>query len=348
MVLGIEARGFIFAPALAYALGAGFVPVRKHKKLPAECVSVSYDLEYGTDSSGDAQGRHRAAASRVLIVDDLLATGGTAAAAARMVAERRRQRGRPGIRGRADFPRTVGRSWRATTCSRCCSTTNEQACRRGPARRVRALAKINLDLRVLAKRPDGYHELRTIFQTISLADTLDIAFTPGRKTAIELDDPLGIPDNLAVQAARTGAGGHGHDRARRDAAGEAHPHGRRLGRRIVGCRRGAAGAAGARRPACRDAAVCIALAAASRQRCALLPAGRHGGGNRARHRTVSAARSRPAERALLVAPGVHVSTAEAYRRLSPRLTSESQQNKIVSFQSHVVGWECRRGRSQRF
>ena len=79
VVLGIEARGFIFAPALAYALGAGFVPVRKPKKLPAECVRVSYDLEYGTDSlemHRDAVG----AGSRVLIVDDLLATGGTAAA----------------------------------------------------------------------------------------------------------------------------------------------------------------------------------------------------------------------------------------------------------------------------
>src|ERR1700745_777423 len=50
LVLGVEARGFIFAPALAYALGAGFVPVRKPKKLPGECVSISYDLEYGTDS----------------------------------------------------------------------------------------------------------------------------------------------------------------------------------------------------------------------------------------------------------------------------------------------------------
>ena len=86
VVLGIEARGFIFAPALAYALGAGFVPVRKPKKLPAECVSVSYDLEYGTDSlemHKDAVGQGH----RVLIVDDLLATGGTAAAAARMVRE---------------------------------------------------------------------------------------------------------------------------------------------------------------------------------------------------------------------------------------------------------------------
>jgi adenine phosphoribosyltransferase len=84
VVLGIEARGFIFAPALAYALGAGFVPVRKPKKLPAETVSVTYDLEYGTDTPGDAQGRGRER-HRVLIVDDLLATGGTAAAAARMV-----------------------------------------------------------------------------------------------------------------------------------------------------------------------------------------------------------------------------------------------------------------------
>src|SRR5580700_6329202 len=86
VVLGIEARGFIFAPALAYALGAGFVPVRKPRKLPAQCVSVTYDLEYGTDClemHKDAVGE----GCRVLIVDDLLATGGTAAAAARMVRE---------------------------------------------------------------------------------------------------------------------------------------------------------------------------------------------------------------------------------------------------------------------
>jgi adenine phosphoribosyltransferase len=85
-VLGIEARGFIFAPALAYALGAGFVPVRKPKKLPSECVSVRYDLEYGTDCLEV----HRDAVTpgeRVLIVDDLLATGGTAAAATRLVQE---------------------------------------------------------------------------------------------------------------------------------------------------------------------------------------------------------------------------------------------------------------------
>jgi len=86
LVLGIEARGFIFAPALAYALHAGFVPVRKPRKLPAATVSVTYDLEYGQDSLE----MHKDAVepgSRVLIVDDLLATGGTAAAAARLVRE---------------------------------------------------------------------------------------------------------------------------------------------------------------------------------------------------------------------------------------------------------------------
>jgi adenine phosphoribosyltransferase len=86
VVVGIEARGFIFAPALAYALGAGFVPVRKPKKLPAASASVTYDLEYGTDTLE----MHKDAlddGKRVLIVDDLLATGGTAAAVARMVTE---------------------------------------------------------------------------------------------------------------------------------------------------------------------------------------------------------------------------------------------------------------------
>jgi len=78
-VIGIEARGFIFAPALAYHMGAGFVPVRKPRKLPAECASISYDLEYGQDTleiHRDAVGE----GDRVLIADDLLATGGTAKA----------------------------------------------------------------------------------------------------------------------------------------------------------------------------------------------------------------------------------------------------------------------------
>jgi len=84
VVLGVEARGFIFAPAVAYALGKGFVPVRKVKKLPAATVRIDYDLEYGTDSL-EIHADAIKPGQRVLIVDDVLATGGTAAAVARLV-----------------------------------------------------------------------------------------------------------------------------------------------------------------------------------------------------------------------------------------------------------------------
>ena len=85
LVLGMEARGFIFAPALAYRLNAGFVPVRKPGKLPAATVKYDYALEYGTNSleiHKDAIQKGQ----RVLIVDDLLATGGTAEATAKLAA----------------------------------------------------------------------------------------------------------------------------------------------------------------------------------------------------------------------------------------------------------------------
>src|SRR5262245_478012 len=68
--------------------------------------------------------------------------------------------------------------------------------------RFRALAKINLDLRILNKRPDGFHELRTVFQTVSLTDRIDIEFEPARRTSITLDDPHAIPDNLLIRAAQ--------------------------------------------------------------------------------------------------------------------------------------------------
>ena len=83
LILGMEARGFIFGPALAYRLSAGFVPVRKPGKLPAATTRVEYDLEYGSnilEVHEDAIEKGQ----RVLIVDDLLATGGTAEATAKL------------------------------------------------------------------------------------------------------------------------------------------------------------------------------------------------------------------------------------------------------------------------
>ncbi len=86
LVLGMESRGFIFAPPVAYRLGAGFVPVRKPGKLPWKTKTITYDLEYGKD----ALEIHQDAISpgqRVLIVDDVIATGGTAAATVKMARE---------------------------------------------------------------------------------------------------------------------------------------------------------------------------------------------------------------------------------------------------------------------
>ncbi len=85
LVLGMEARGFIFAPALAYRLNAGFVPVRKPGKLPAATVKYDYALEYGNNTleiHKDAIQKGQ----RVIIADDLLATGGTAEATAKLAA----------------------------------------------------------------------------------------------------------------------------------------------------------------------------------------------------------------------------------------------------------------------
>lgn len=88
LVVGIESRGFIFASALAFQLGAGFVPVRKPNKLPAKTLSATYDLEYGQDSLEIHQDAIQPG-QRILLVDDLLATGGTASAVLQLIRQLR-------------------------------------------------------------------------------------------------------------------------------------------------------------------------------------------------------------------------------------------------------------------
>ena len=83
-VVGVESRGFFFATLLAYELNAGFVPVRKPKKLPFETISASYELEYGTDCL-EVHTDAIKPGDRILIHDDVLATGGTAAAVCELV-----------------------------------------------------------------------------------------------------------------------------------------------------------------------------------------------------------------------------------------------------------------------
>jgi 4-diphosphocytidyl-2-C-methyl-D-erythritol kinase len=206
---------------------------------------------------------------------------------------------------------------------------------------VPALAKINLELRVLGKRPDGYHELRTIFQTISLADTIEVAFTPGRRTTISLADELNIPDNLASRAACL-------------ALEAMKIHGRvemRLRKKIpMG-----AGLGGGSSDA---AAVLLALPPLAGRVLAtgrLLELAQQLGSDVAffllggtavgigRGSELYPLPDGTPQRGILIAPGIHVSTAEAYRYLGSRLTSESEQNKIFSFLSQV--WDQGTGKA---
>lgn len=85
-VVGVEARGFIFGASIAYKIGAGFVPVRKKGKLPSKTISVTYELEYGTDTLEIHKDAIRPG-EKILIIDDLLATGGTVKAVTDLVKE---------------------------------------------------------------------------------------------------------------------------------------------------------------------------------------------------------------------------------------------------------------------
>jgi 4-diphosphocytidyl-2-C-methyl-D-erythritol kinase len=203
--------------------------------------------------------------------------------------------------------------------------------------RLSAFAKINLDLRVIGRRADNFHELRTVFQTISLADTIDVAFTPARTTAVTLDGNVDIPDNLVVRAANLAL-----DCLRKTARVEF-----RLTKRIpMG-----AGLGGGSSDA---AAVLLALPVLAGGRLELATLMRAAaelgsdvpffllGGTAlglGRGTELYPLPDAPPRPGVLVAPGVHVSTAEAYRALDAPscsgLTTEAQQNKIFSFQSQV-------------
>lgn len=200
--------------------------------------------------------------------------------------------------------------------------------------RLRAFAKINLDLRVLSRRPDNYHELRTVFQTISLTDSLGVTFTPSRKTAIQVTGAH-IPDNLIVRAAESCLDAMGMTGQIEFELDKQIPMGAGLG----------GGSSDA-------AAVLLALPVLAGRVLnwptlfkladelgSDVPFFLLGGTAVAlgRGTELYPLPDRRPQAGVVVAPELHVSTAEAYRRLSAHLTSEPQQNKIVSFQSNVWG-----------
>jgi len=199
--------------------------------------------------------------------------------------------------------------------------------------RVDAFAKINLGLKVLHRRPDDFHELRTVYQTISLADLLDIEFTPARRTSLELCSEPEIHGNLVARAARLAM----------DAMRATGRIAFRLKKRIpMG-----AGLGGGSSDA---AAVLLALPALAGRRIPLEVlirlAGELGsdvplfllGGTTlgiGRGSEVYPLADLPRSRGLLVVPPVHVSTAEAYAALGRGLTNDAAPTMISSFQSCI-------------
>jgi 4-diphosphocytidyl-2-C-methyl-D-erythritol kinase len=199
--------------------------------------------------------------------------------------------------------------------------------------RLRSLAKINLDLRVLHKRADNYHELRTVFQTISLADTLEIEYQPSARTLLELDDPLAIPDNLVLRAARAALDAIKTHARIRFRLKKQIPMGGGLGG-------GSSNAAAvllalpalAGRPLPLDRLLSLAADLGSD-----VPFFLSGGTAVAigRGTELYTLPDVAAEPLLLIASGIHVSTAAAYQALGRGLTSPGLSRKINGFQLFV-------------
>ena len=208
--------------------------------------------------------------------------------------------------------------------------------------RLRSFAKINLDLRVLNKRPDGFHELRTIFQTISLADTIDVEYRPGR-SRIDIKSNLNITDNLIVHAA--------------DSVMKATRRTGRLGfvlqKRIPlgsGLGGGSSNAAAVllalplllRRPLPMEKLMELAADLGSDVPFFLLGGAAVGLGRGTELYPLPDVPNRPA---VLIAPGIHVSTAEAYQRLGRKAGIGPYSRTIEIFQS--VAWRISTGLSDR-
>lgn len=206
---------------------------------------------------------------------------------------------------------------------------------------VRSLAKINLDLRVLHRNPDGYHELRTVFQTISLADSIEIEYRSARKIELSIEDAAAIPDNLILRAAR--------------AALEAMRIGGRVHFRLTKRIPMGAGLGGGSSNA---GAVLLALPLLAGRALPIAERGKIAaslgsdvpffllGGTAAglgRGTELYPLPELATEPLLIVSPGIHVSTPEAYRALHRSLTFTGSSSSINDFQSYV--WALTGGRS---
>ena len=198
---------------------------------------------------------------------------------------------------------------------------------------LQAFAKLNLGLRVLAKRADGYHELRTVFQTISLADKLGVEYARSRKTEVTIDGTPHIPDNLVERACRILLDELRITARVRFTLSKVIPTGAGLG----------GGSSDA-------AAVLLSLPVLAGKRVPMavlsnlaarlgsdVPYFLHGGTalGLGRGEELYPLSEAKASRVLVVAPAVHSSTAEAYRDLSLQLTPESLQPKLDSFQQQA-------------
>lgn len=196
--------------------------------------------------------------------------------------------------------------------------------------KLRSLAKINLDLRVLNKRPDGFHELRTVFQTISLADTIEIQYEPARRTHLEIDGNVNIPDNLILRAAQSALDAMQVHATVRFKLTKRIPMGAGLG----------GGSSNA-------AAVLLALPVLAKRKVSLEKIAAELGSDVPFFFTGGAAvgvgrgtefyplPDLAEEPILVVAPGIHSATGPAYAALDRSLTFTGTSSSINSFQAYV-------------